>query len=50
MISRGPRLVLRSLECSVFLPPDALDFDRVEVEPFMVFFRPDLALFPKSCG
>jgi hypothetical protein len=42
VVSRGPRLVLKRLECSVDPPLDALDFDRLEVAPFMVFAHPRL--------
>ena len=46
VVSRGPRLVLRRLECTVDPPLDALDFDRLEVSPFMVFWRPCLGAPP----
>jgi hypothetical protein len=44
--SRGPRLVLTSLDCSLDPPPDALDFTRVELEKFTIFLHPTIRSLP----
>lgn len=44
--SRGPRLVLTILVCSLDPPPDALDYRRVDRDLFMLFLHPNIRSMP----
>ncbi len=44
--SRGPRLVLTILACSLDPPPEALDFRRLDTDLFTVFLHPSIRSLP----